>query len=281
MSFDTESLEATQSEDTGIDEIEEPDTLEPDESSDGEVPEPRMSRRHRAAVEAKATQHRLQSELTKAREDSQREIATMRAEMARLQGGFSALQNTRQTSTAPAGPTVEDLEEQAAKALDDGSYSKHRELLRKAAKLEMDQREAAIMEKVARTIPKGPSAADIQQEMFEAQAKVTHRNLGSLQSEQRGALLQAFDTQFKSLPWGPDRWAKTYAAAEVFAAAQAGKAPSRTGFDASARGALGGAPGTGIPNRSEADEVTLTPVQRQWAKAAGMTEKEYKKYMKK
>ena len=264
---------------------EEIDTGVEAESTDdsGEVEKP-LSRRAQFAIErqqAKEEAATLRAELAKHREDTARELARRDAEIARIQGGFSALQSQASAPKAPAGPTPEDLEDLAAKALDDGQYSKHRELLRQREKLILDQQAAALREEFRKAQPQQQSATQIQQEIFEAQARVTHKSLGAMESAARGAILQAFDTQFQALPWGPDRWAKTYAAAEAFQAAQSGGKRPASSYSQGTRGALGGAPAANAPTPSDqGNDVQLTPDQRKWASLSGMSEAEYKKHMR-
>jgi len=236
------------------------------------------SRRERArqendAVLTKVTE--LEKALTAKEQAWQQELARRDQEIAHLRGVAETLKTTGAQQQRPQGPTPEEIEAQAEKALDASNYTEHRRLLKQAEDLRWQQREAALMQKFQQQQPPA-SGLPVPVQLALAQHPAVRA------AGERGlALANAKALELQAL-YGPqpDTLERAFQAAEaVLSGQQATKQPQT--FSRETAGALSGVPAqrNGSGGGSSGPGVELSALEMETARRAGMSYAEYAKYM--
>jgi hypothetical protein len=253
--------------------------------SDYQAPEKRRQGSRRAAAEA-AVDDKIKSHLgefekkwTTERQTYEQQLQEQRQQNARLAGQLEAMQRMPAPAPVPVaeGPDPAELRRQAKKALDDKDFDSYERLRDQAAEIAADRKVEERVSRVAREL-----RAEIpQQAPPEIQFLMTqHRNVAL--NGQRGVqavMLKDQELGLYGTPPGPERVAKAFELADRMLAPR--QQPGRPQFSQDGAAALAAVP-TGRPSGGagaggEAGEP-LSSLEKETAKAAGMTEADYKKW---
>jgi len=239
-----------------------------------EIQESKPSRRQAAAraqdaVMTKVTE--LERALSAKEQSWQQELARRDAEIARLQGMAEGFKATA-AQQKPQGPTPEELEAQAEKALDASNYAEHRRLVNAANELRWQQREQALLQKFQQQQPQATQGLPVPVQLALAQHPAV-RSAG-----ERGlALANAKAMELVAL-YGqqPDTLERAFQAAEAMLS---GTQKQPQTFSRETAGALAGVPAArnGNGGGSRSPGVELTALEMDVARKAGMSYAEYAK----
>lgn len=236
------------------------------------------SRRERArqendAVLTKVTE--LEKALTAKEQSWQQELARRDQEIARLRGMTETLQPMVAERHKPQGPTPEDLEAQAEKALDGDNYLEHRRLLREADKLRLEQWKTEFVREQQKSQPQAQGLP------VPVQLALAQHPAVRAAGERGLALANAKAMELQAL-YGPqpDTLERAFQAAEAILGGQQAKQPQT--YSREAAGALAGVPAQRNGNgggSSRGPGVELTPLEMDVARKSGMSYAEYAKYI--
>lgn len=252
--------------------------------SDYQAPDKRRQGSRRAAAEA-AVDDKIKSHLgefekkwTTERQTYEQQLAEQRQQNARLAGQLEAIQRMPAPApVAPApGPDPEELQRQAHKALDEKDFASYERLRDQAAVIIADRK---VEERVGRVV-RELEAKIPQQAPPEIQFLMNqHRNVAL--NGQRGVqavMLKDQELGIYGHPPGPDRVAKAFGLADrMLAPAQQ---PGRPQFSQDGAAALAAVP-TSRPSGGAGaggEQEPLSQLEKETAKAAGMTDADYRKW---
>ena len=234
------------------------------------------SRRGAAAAKRDAIEQKLsalESQHTKTVEQMRQDLAQRDAELARLRGGFEAIQPflaQRQQAPAPAAPDPDQLAREARALLDSGDFDGYQ---RKT----MEATEARILAKIPRQQPAPPAQAPISPVVSALMAQ--HPKV--LEAGDRGVQLAVIKDQelaVMGVPNGPDRWRRAF---EMASTALGGTAQQPASYSQASREVLSGVPTArgGAKGTDAGPGVTLSAYEVEVARRCGMTKEEYVQYI--
>jgi len=238
------------------------------------------SRRSRAEEQIDARFRSYEEERKREREEYQQTLRQQAEQVARLTGQLEALQKMpMQTPVAAQNrPDPADLRRRAREALQEGRFDDYERLNTEAVELIAEQkaeaRAEAIRKELQERIPQ-PVNPMIQFLLNQHPAVAMAGERGA-----RAVMLKEQELDLYGVPPGPQRTQKAFELANQWLAGQQPTPPARYSQDTAA--SLAGVPTGRSGNGSAAGQesgVTLTPVQLEAARNAGMTPAEYARWM--
>lgn len=233
------------------------------------------SRRERAKQDSDA----ILTELKTIRESHNRTADEMRsalaardAEIARLRGGYEALQPIVQQrhNEANRAPDASQLRKEAQEAIDRGDFTTYQQKFAESVKADI----VATLPRQEQQQHYAPPPLDprLQVIMGQHAEVVTHPQglkLAMIEDQKLG--------QVYGIPDGPDRWSRAFQIAK----AQLGATAPTNGYSQQSAGALAGVPTTNGGGRGQSRDpgVELTEHEKGVARAADMSYAEYAKFL--
>lgn len=270
----------------------EPDTGAADGGADETVavPEPEKKehvalptgRRGRAAAragnEALDKVAALEQTWTKEKDDFRRELATRDTEIARLRGGFEALQpilQQRQAPQPPAPPPPDPsaIRREARAALDAGRYDDYERLSAHATRIEAKAEVFKELEERGVFQDRGPARSGVDPRLQIIMNQ--HPRVALAPNGQELAIAKDMELAALGQQNGPERWKRAYEMAEAMIG---GQATTSREFSQQGAGAMAGIPtgrntaGTGA---ARPRGVELSDLEKDWARRGGMSYEEY------
>jgi len=233
-----------------------------------------------AAVDDKIKTHlgEFEKRWSTERQSYEQQLGEQRQQNARLAGQLEAIQRMPAPAPAPVaeGPDPAELRRQAKKALDDKDFDSYERLRDQAAEIVADRKVEERVSRVARELEaKIPQQAPPEIQFLMNQ----HRNVAM--NGPRGVqavMLKDQELGLYGTPPGPERVAKAFELADRMLAPR--QQPQRPQFSQDGAAALAAVP-TGRPSGGAGaggEQEPLSPLEKETAKAAGMTETDYKKW---
>jgi len=247
------------------------------------TPQDRPKSRRQAATEA-VIDERLKTfrdDLSK-QLDAQRQIAEeLRSQNARLMGQFEAMQRMpppAQPAPAAPGPEPERLYMEAQDALEKNDIRLYHTKLREASELiaerRADEKIKAIRQEMEQRSP-APMPPEVQFLLSQ------HRNVALNGARGIEAVKLADDMlAFRGVPKSPARLNQAFEEAERMLSSQQAKPQASQQYGQEAAAALAGVP-TSRPSASSSRQeegVTLSPLELETARNAGMTKEQYARW---
>jgi hypothetical protein len=232
---------------------------------------PRRGRAERRDAEYQDKLRSVEETIKKSHDEYRTELSRRDAEIARLRGGFEALQpliQQQQQQRQAALPNADELDRQADQALDRAEYSEYRRLLREASDMRTEEKIAALRKELApQQQQQGPNPVI---------AALLTQSQAVLSAGARGMeLVRIKDAELGVMGYqdNPDRWRRAFQMAE----AQLGANGNGSQFTQQAAGALAAVPTSrsSAAKGSRGPGVELSDLEKDWAKRAGMSNEEY------
>jgi hypothetical protein len=241
------------------------------------MPKKPGSRRHQAESVVEQRLKEFNDNWSKERETYQSQRQQSEREVAELRGQIAAMQKMQQPATSQQqGPDPAQMRRDARAALEAGKFDDYERIRDEAAQIEADRRADAKVEaklqEFRQQLP-APVHPAIQYLMNQ------HKNVAM--SGERGVRAVMLKDQelgeLYNVPPGPERMRKAFEIADGLLGSQQSPTPPSYSRDSAA--ALSGVP-SGRSNGGGSSEagVTLTGLQREAAKAAGMSAIDYARW---
>ncbi len=252
---------------------------EPEKKERVSLPPRRSPGHRREALEAVEKVKAFEETLAKEREEWRKELSTRDQELARLRGGFEALQpilQQRQQPQAAAAPPIdpEALRREARAALDASRFDDYERLTAQATRYEAKQEVLKDLEE------RGYFANGRQQAgpQIDPRLQIIMNQHPKVMLDPAGpqiAIAEDMKLAAHGQANGPARWKRAYEMAE---AEIAGREPAPREFSQQGAGAMAGIP-TGRNSAGGGGQrgpgVELSELEKSWATRAGMSYSEY------
>lgn len=233
------------------------------------------SRRYQAESLVEQRLKEFSDNQAKERQTYQAQVSQHAQEVAQLRGQIEAMQRMPSASPQPAsGPDPAQMRRDARAALEAGKFDEYERLRDEAVQIDSDRRaEAKVEAKFKEFRQQMPQPLNPALQMLVSQ----HKNVAMAgERGMRAVMLKDQELgELYNVPPGPERVRKAFEIADGLLASQ--QQPTPPSYSRESAAALSGVPTGRSSNGSSASEpgVTLTSLQREAARAAGMSPEQY------